>query len=216
VEDLGEGADEYELEVDAERGVLLRVEARLNGLPFSILEAVRITFDEPISPETFTFEAPSGQAVQQIHGSGRSEFDLPIHEAVRRSPFGIFIPARVPDDWTLRVTFVEGMERPDIPTSVVVSYRSRDATAGLMIIETAHDGPLDVAEGPDTPAAEEIFRNGQRMHARARTSEWGESQITLTQDLTTIVMSSRELDVDALATLASSLVPAPEEPPRFD
>src|SRR5262249_42955486 len=44
------GADEFELVVDAERGVLLRIEARLEGAPFDIVEFVEISFDEQLDP----------------------------------------------------------------------------------------------------------------------------------------------------------------------
>jgi hypothetical protein len=63
---FGEGADEYDFEVHAERGLFLRLEARRNGLPFSVFEAVSIEFDEPIPEERFTLEPPPGQPVRTL------------------------------------------------------------------------------------------------------------------------------------------------------
>ena len=57
---LGLGADEYELEVDADRGMLLRVEARFEGQAFSIVEATEVHFDPAFDTETFRFVAPEG------------------------------------------------------------------------------------------------------------------------------------------------------------
>ncbi len=51
--DLGKGADEYDLVVDAERGFLLRVEARLEGKPFRVLEVTELSVDNDLPAETF-------------------------------------------------------------------------------------------------------------------------------------------------------------------
>lgn len=50
---LGYGADEWELLVDRERGVLLGTAARLEGEPFRVGEALRITFDEAFDESLF-------------------------------------------------------------------------------------------------------------------------------------------------------------------
>lgn len=48
------GADEHELIVDAERGVLLRTAAFLEGAEFSSTDIVSIAFDEPLPSSVFT------------------------------------------------------------------------------------------------------------------------------------------------------------------
>lgn len=55
---LGWGADEYEVLVDAERGVLLRCASRLRGEDFDALEVEEIHFDEHFSKETFNSRQP--------------------------------------------------------------------------------------------------------------------------------------------------------------
>ncbi len=50
---LGYGADDYELLVDAERGVLLRSAARTGGEEFQVTEILDIAFDEDLPEEIF-------------------------------------------------------------------------------------------------------------------------------------------------------------------
>jgi hypothetical protein len=55
---LSWGADEYEVVVDAERGVLLRCASRLNGQDFDALEVEEIHFDESFPEYTFASREP--------------------------------------------------------------------------------------------------------------------------------------------------------------
>jgi hypothetical protein len=55
---LSWGADEYEVLVDTERGVLLRCASRLRGKDFDALEVKEIHFDERFSEEVFTSREP--------------------------------------------------------------------------------------------------------------------------------------------------------------
>lgn len=55
---LGSGADDYVLSVDAERGVVLRSEARLRGKPFKVIEITEIDFDPPLPAATFAPPTP--------------------------------------------------------------------------------------------------------------------------------------------------------------
>ena len=52
------GADEYEVVVDAERGVLLRCASRLGGKDFDALEVEEIHFDERFPKDTFALREP--------------------------------------------------------------------------------------------------------------------------------------------------------------
>ncbi|MHB8325013.1 MAG: hypothetical protein ACYDEA_03400 [Candidatus Dormibacteria bacterium] len=53
---LGTGADEYWLTVDAERGLLLRAEARLEGVPFRVVEVQDVVYDEHLACDTFRLD----------------------------------------------------------------------------------------------------------------------------------------------------------------
>ena len=55
---LSWGGNEYEVVVDAERGVLLRCASRLRGEDFDALEVEEIYFDEQLSDEVFTSHEP--------------------------------------------------------------------------------------------------------------------------------------------------------------
>lgn len=62
---LGVGADEYELFVDRERGVLLRVTKRFKGVDLLIGELLEPVFDQEISADTFEPAIPPGQVVRE-------------------------------------------------------------------------------------------------------------------------------------------------------
>ena len=55
---LSWGGDEYEVVVDAERGVLLRTASRLRGKDFDALEVEEIHFDERFGEDTFASHEP--------------------------------------------------------------------------------------------------------------------------------------------------------------
>ncbi len=55
---LSWGGDEYEVVVDAERGVLLRCASRLRGKDFDALEVEEIHFDERFGEDVFTSREP--------------------------------------------------------------------------------------------------------------------------------------------------------------
>lgn len=57
-ESLWCGANDYELMVDAERGVILRLASRLDGRPFDVVEVLDIGFDEAFPEGVFTLQLP--------------------------------------------------------------------------------------------------------------------------------------------------------------
>jgi len=52
------GADEYEVLVDADRGVLLRTASRLDGGDIDALEVEEIHYDEPFAQAVFESREP--------------------------------------------------------------------------------------------------------------------------------------------------------------
>lgn len=56
-------ADEYELLVDKERGILLRYSAKLDGQEYAVVSAESVVFDEPIPESTFSFTLAPGMTV---------------------------------------------------------------------------------------------------------------------------------------------------------
>ncbi|MBA3365251.1 MAG: hypothetical protein H0U03_05625 [Actinobacteria bacterium] len=56
------GADEHELLVDAERGILLRTATRIEGRDLEIVEMLEVAFDETFPPDTFA--PPPGEEIR--------------------------------------------------------------------------------------------------------------------------------------------------------
>lgn|GEM_PF-2496883 len=72
--ELGVGADDYVLSVDAERGVILRAEARLREQPFIVVEMTEVAFDVDLPAETFTIELPDGQRFEDVSKGGNAHW----------------------------------------------------------------------------------------------------------------------------------------------
>jgi outer membrane lipoprotein-sorting protein len=72
--ELGIGADDYLLSVDAERGVVLRSEARFREQPFTVIEMTEVEFDVDLPPETFTVVLPEGQTFEDVSQRGRAHW----------------------------------------------------------------------------------------------------------------------------------------------
>ena len=76
------GADELVLDVDAERGALLRIESRHDGQPLLISEVTEIAFDETFKDDVFEFTPPPGDEVRSISDQVSIQRDLTIEQAV--------------------------------------------------------------------------------------------------------------------------------------
>jgi outer membrane lipoprotein-sorting protein len=70
--ELGVGADDYMLAVDAERGVLLRTEARVREQPFIVIEMTEVEFDVDLPPETFKIDLPNGETFEDVSQRGKA------------------------------------------------------------------------------------------------------------------------------------------------
>jgi len=200
----GPRADLLELAIDAERGVLLRSEASLDGKPFHRLEVAEIAFG-PIDPASFEIAPPVGAGPAT---GWHKPLRLPLHELATAAPFPVFVPESVPDGWRLvERLLTPGRDRPRVEPEVTLVYASRDGADEVTLRERAakadrgewlrweRDGELEVAD-----AGEGVEL---RRHVRAPSS-----------DGTLVELSGA--DSSLLASLARSLVPAPTEPPRID
>lgn len=65
---LGGVADDYLLDVDEERGILLRCEARIRERASHLVEASEVSFDEELPDDTFTINLPEGVTFQSGAG----------------------------------------------------------------------------------------------------------------------------------------------------
>ncbi len=89
---LGSGAEDYELVVDAERGFLLRAEARLDAKPFRVLEMTEVVVDAELPASVFVPQAPEGEQFEYFEHDRR----LTLEELTAAVPFKVFVPAEAP------------------------------------------------------------------------------------------------------------------------
>jgi hypothetical protein len=138
---IGSGAEEYELLADAERGVLLRTEARLHGRPFLILEMNKVAFDEKSPADTFTLVPPTGEAFQALPRT-RS---LLLEELPGAVGFTVLVPERALDDAQVDVMIEPALPRYGVSEYADITYHTfpRDtAPTFLAIRESAQSMPM--------------------------------------------------------------------------
>lgn len=192
--EIGFGADEYELVVDPERGILRRVTAFVDGEPFHELELLDAAFDEELPPDTFRFEPPQGVTVRR---AGTEVEPLTLAEAAERAPFTVLAPSEVPPEWRLHVVFFG--DGPFAPT-VFLGYTSRQAGESVSIQETSAQADDPMA---GVPWAE---RDGVLVWEPERQFE--PRHVRVEREGTRATLSSPELPLEQLVELARSLEPA--------
>lgn len=207
----GLGADEILLAVDAERGVVLRSEARIDGEPFRSEELEEIEFDVELPRETFRLEVPGEEPVDVRDRFRRRE--LPLDEVARRATFRVFAP-RVATGWRLSAHLGEASARPPAQESVHLLYHD--------VFGTRHFYVNEAAEPPRQPVApdarrERVERGGLELELVSPAEGNGGAQrcVALERDGTHVLLHSDALSLDELVELALALEPAPTEPPRF-
>ncbi|WP_156765141.1 hypothetical protein [Mycobacterium sp. 1245852.3] len=206
--ELGIGAQHYQLEVDQDRGVLLTVTAIRNEQPFHQITTLAIRFDEPIPAETFQFAPPEGEQIQPFRDRRRDLHHITLTEAQQRAPFTVFMPDRVAAGWQLRCMFIEACARPPSPAQVSLSYRSVDGHQSVSISQVAaadrasHFGSMINDENWQV-----VARGGTSI--RVSPAEWPQAQANLERDGTLVFLTSDNLTSEQLATIAAGLKPAP-------
>jgi hypothetical protein len=197
---IGSGAEEYELLVDGERGVLLRTEARLHGRPFLILEMNEVGFDEELPAASFTLAPPKGEEFQAVPRS-RS---LLLEELPRAVDFTVLVPERAPDNADVHVMIEPALPRHEVPEHANISYDTfdRDATpTSVTIRESAAPMPL--------PERTEWGDVGGIVVAEDRQTDPPTIRVRLEMQGTHVELSSRDLPVAQLVDMGRSLVPLP-------
>jgi len=203
------GADEFELEVDCESGIVRRMAAFLDGQELAVTELEEITFDEEFPEETFVFVPPPG--VEVLPPEGTRERRYTLEEAALAAPFPVFFVPELPEgDWRLRVNYSEARRRPPIPINVWLIYHRR-GTLSLAQRPVGEGGFGWTGYGP--PKLEEVGRDGVSYTVCHADGERG-SQHTVAFDRegTAIQLQSQELDVETLLGLAASLKRASVSP----
>ncbi len=194
---------EYELRVDAEKGILLRTAERFRGADYQVVELLDVQFDLPIPDDTFKLILPAGQEFQRWEDIAPRQ--LALEEAARSAPFTVYAPQKVP----------EGVGTPDedvlyvpSPAAVVIGYTDPEQVPQmrLEIIEGA-TGTLD--DHTELTRYEPVEREGQAMLVRSEQSEDGEWHSLLTERDGTHISIYAMLDREATIAVALSLKPVP-------
>ncbi len=208
---LSIGADAYDLEIDTERGILLRVEACFDGAAMMVVEAVEIAFDRQLDPELFRFVSPDGQEPSTTEQMRRLRGPVALHESVSAVPFTVYALRDVSEDWELHVSLHRGSKRPVAEPSVWLNYTSRDRGGQVNIGQL----PATAVEDYRVQDGEDIERDGLEMRVRRRTDMWPQAQLSVELDGTLITMSSDTLTAEDLIDLSGRLVPASSDPPKI-
>jgi outer membrane lipoprotein-sorting protein len=206
---LPEGADDFEVLVDVERGILLRLEARLDDGPFMILELMEVNFDEPFPDDVFVFQPPPGEQVRPHRDVYAPPEGMSVEEAVRRAPFTVLAPRRLPDGWQLNVLYMPGRDRPPSAPSVVMHLKDPTGLHHLRILEQAEalDDGLDWVE---------VDFEGERIFVWEPKGRFdGEIEAKLERHGTHARLTGN-LDRTTLLEIANSLHASPPEIPLVD
>jgi hypothetical protein len=201
--DLGAGADEYALVLDAERGILLRSEARIGGQPFRVIEMETVAFDEELGEDVFA--PPSDRDIEPAWIPRMvSVTDLP-----GVVPFTVFVPERPP----FGPGHVE-IDPPDhrfgMPEQIHIDFASNfvgEDDRQFWLVESAE--PL-----PRSGAVEWREADGLRF-AEDRDIDPPLRIVQVERLGTHIELRSYYVEMEELLDLARSLVPLREEPPSL-
>ncbi len=185
-------ADEYELAVDAERGVVLRFAALIDGEVASATEVVEIAFDEHLPPSTFEVHPAPGEQTRVLWP--RKQRELSAADAAAAVPFPLFLASR---GWRARVLVPDEAE----PTYLHVDLTREDGAEVELSESAEHDEDLEWLRS---------FRRWNRterdgIEFRYLGGRAWPSVVELVRDGTELHLTSTSLDAHALIDLAASL-----------
>ena len=202
---LGEGADEYRIAVDAERGILLRVASLLDGQEFAVKEILEVAFDEAFPADTFVLTPPPGEAARGVREPETR--DVTIEEAAGLAGFSVWFPARIPRDWRVDVTYVPGDEEIHQLETLLVRLSRADALHSVSILEQPSGEP-DPEDPHDDPFQEWVDRQWEGESVQVLTRSHGPNSVRIEREGTRITLTS-DLEVDSLLDLARGFVKVP-------
>jgi len=207
LQELGLGANHYELTVDTERGVLLRFAALLDEIIMFSLTVEEIVFDQNLDDGLFRFDVPPETPVVDA-SAVVAPVSLPLEEAAQRAQFLVHVPARAPEHTSLQVSFREGSVDPLVPEQVYLMYAFPNGAHSLLLTQAAAGQPLGDRSGTEWTV---LMREGLALRHR---DHGAHREIEVEREGTRIRIAS-DLELDTLVELARSLEPAPTEPPRL-
>lgn len=188
-------ADEVELAVDAERGVILRRRDLVDEESAMVIEVEEIAFDEDFPAETFA-PLPGVEITPQ---QGAREVDP--EDVAELATFPVLLPRGLGSDWVVSASYFPG--RPDREEEYVALEIANGAAYRVVVLES-REGEL----GWDDFAWESVERGGQRFEIARPSETSDEGAVRFERAGTLVLLRSSSLDADTLLELAGLLEPA--------
>ena len=194
--------------MDAERGVVLRIEALFQGEPVRLVEVEKIAFDDAIDEERFRFELPPGEEPRTAEEAYPTH-NVTLEQAARDASFAVWAPARLLSRWRAHVLFRPETDRPRLPEAVTILFSDTESMHHFGM-EQAAERLLAWRAGDerviDRGEIELRVIGGDRLPGPPL-------EVHLQREQTHIRIYSDNLDEAALIELAETLEPAPTEQP---
>jgi hypothetical protein len=198
---LGGGADEYLLGIDAERGILLRSEARIEGEPFRIIEMEIVAFDEELDEDAFA--PPSAEDVEPV----RTPRFVSLTELPDAVSFAVLVPEHPPfgpDGASIHPPDPRHGISEQLHINFASMFHGEEARQ-FWLVESAEPLPdRDWVEWQEAGG----MRGGEDRHVHPALRI-----VRLERMGTHVELHSYHLEVEQLLRLARSLVPLPATPP---
>jgi outer membrane lipoprotein-sorting protein len=206
---LAPGADQYELLIDTERGVLLRAAAFLEGDLFASSEVLEIAFDEELASELFILEPAPGEEVRTPADlTDELPEDLTLDEAASRASFTLWTPRGLGRDWEINVSYASGEREPLERETAMLNYWHEEK-GQLSINETRRDEERG-------KGWELLHRDGEEFRVWQRE---GRRRMPILvrfhRGETSIELQSDDFALERLLAIAASFAPVSHERPRF-
>jgi hypothetical protein len=198
------GYEVCEFLVDVAHGTLLRLTALFDGEPGLDLQIIEVEYDEPIPTETFVFEPPPGERIEDVNQQHGLRVE-PVEDVARRASFTVFIATGLDEPWRMRAMYL-APRRGQPHEQVHLGYHRDDATHSFGINEQPADSRV-LFTAVSEP--EEIRHNGETMLVIRPTDTFPLGSIRLTRNGTSIEITSDNLGLDRLLEIAAGLRPAP-------
>jgi hypothetical protein len=193
------GADRYDLAVDAELGVVLRLEARREGQLLYRSEIRRARFDEPLPDHVFQYDPPDGATI--VHADDAAEPSAG-REEIAAMPFFAWAPRHRPG-WTVRIDVVPAIA--DEPAALILTVRG-PAGEGVVIREwESADGVEPWSDAATHDRWEPVEGNELDLRVCRPGEDWQPLRVRVERAGTAIELVSYTEDADELVALAESL-----------
>ena len=203
---LTRGADQLQLVIDAERGLLLRLVRMAGGQRLEAQEVLDVTYDQVLPRQLFV--PPLGEEPPDMAWPVRVD----LEQAISLVPFTVLVPTIVPAGTTMAASFAP--RRGAQEAGLRISYSFPHATHSLVFFESA--GPL---AGMDTSGWERVEREGVQLlvseHEQTRHSVQSHSgrvghQVQLERWGTHVLVDS-DLELETLVRIVCSVGPVTAE-----